>query len=127
MALGGTLSTIIGFTSLAIALWAETLTSLSWCWPLLFLLFNLGYAGVRIGRSTWVVDAVDGDKRTDYVSASNTLIAICIIVMGLITSALHSLSPLIPLGLYCLLCVVGAGVALKIHQQQKNADFPPEI
>ena len=127
MALGGTLSTIIGFTSLAIALWAETLTSLSWCWPLLFLLFNLGYAGVRIGRSTWVVDAVDGDKRTDYVSASNTLIAICIIVMGLITSALHSLSPLIPLGLYCLLCVVGAGVALKIHQQQKNADSPPEI
>ena len=119
MALGGISTAVVGFLGIGIALWAEALAMTNWCWPLLFLLFNLGYAGVRIGRSTWVVDAVDGDKRTDYVSASNTLIAICIIVMGLLTSALHSLSPLIPMSLYCLLCVAGAGVALKLHLLQK--------
>ena len=121
MALGGIATAVIGLASVAIAIWAKNFALISWCWPFLFLLFNLGYAGVRMGRSTWVVDAADGDKRTDYVSTSNTLIAICIIVMGLLSSALYSFSPLIPLGLYSLLCIAGSGVALSMHQQQKKA------
>ena len=68
MALGGIATAVIGLASVAIAIWAENFALISWCWPFLFLLFNLGYAGVRMGRSTWVVDAADGDKRTDYVS-----------------------------------------------------------
>ncbi|BDS08705.1 MFS transporter [Oceaniferula spumae] len=118
MAVGGVSTAMFGFAGIAIALWFEPLSESSWCWPVLFLLFNLGYAGVRIGRKTWVVDAADGDQRTDYVSASNTLIAICIIVMGLVTSALHGFSPLIPLSVYCLFCVIGAGVAMRMHRQQ---------
>lgn len=118
MALGGIITAIVGLTSVGIALWAEGLANMIWCWPVLFLLFNLGYAGVRMGRTTWVVDAAEGDKRTDYVSASNTLIALCIIVMGLLTSTLHTISPLIALGTYSILCIAGAVVGINMHKKE---------
>ena len=120
MSVGGIITATIGLTSVAIALWAESLASMAWCWPLLFLLFNIGYAGVRMGRTTWVVDTAEGDKRTDYVSASNTIIAICIIIMGLLTSALHAISPLVPLTFYCILCIAGAGVSIHMHKCHKK-------
>lgn len=122
MAIGGLTCTLFGIAGIFIALWFEGLSDSPWCWPVLFLLFNLGYAGVRVGRKTWVVDAAEGDRRTDYVSASNTLIALCIILMGLLTSAFHSFSPLIPLGIYCFLSLMGCGIALLMHRQERLSD-----
>lgn len=121
MAIGGLITVFFGLAGIAIELWAKGLSDSVWCWPVLFLLFNLGYAGVRVGRKTWVVDAADGDRRTDYVSASNTLIALFIIVMGLATSALYGFSPLIPLGVYSLLSIGGCGIALIMYRHEKAA------
>lgn len=114
MALGGLACAFVGFSAIFIAVWMPSTGKTMWLWPLIFLLFNLGYTGVRLGRKVWVVDAVEGDKRTDYVSTSNTLIAVAILVMGLLTAPLQSVSPLLPLGIYSLLCVIGAGYAIKL-------------
>ena len=124
MAYGGAVSALVGSIAIAIALWLPVIAQQVFIWPLLFLLFNLGYTGVRLGRKIWVVDAVDGDKRTDYVSASNTLIACIIIVMGLVTSPLQSISPLLPLSIYTLLCIAGTCVALTLghaHEEQQSS------
>ncbi|MBT8043992.1 MAG: MFS transporter, partial [Verrucomicrobiae bacterium] len=114
MAIGGFCCAVIGLGSISIVLWMPAFSRNQWLWPLVFLLFNLGYTGVRLGRKVWVVDAVEGDKRTDYVSTSNTLIAVIILAMGLVTAPLQAISPLLPLGVYSLLCLTGCGLAITL-------------
>jgi hypothetical protein len=122
MALGGLACAVIGIAAICMAVWmpvsGKTIWAV-WLWPLIFLLFNLGYTGVRLGRKVWVVDAVEGDKRTDYVSTSNTLIAVAILVMGLLTAPLQSISPLLPLGVYSILCIIGSILAFTLAGQEK--------
>ncbi|MGB6222079.1 MFS transporter [Haloferula sp.] len=112
MSFGGMIAAFVG----GVASWIAW-SSPGWfhqplLWPTLFLLFNLGYAGVRLGRKTWVVDAAEGDQRTDYVSASNTIIAVAILVVGGIASPLQSISPVLSLVGFSAFCLLGAIVAL---------------
>lgn len=116
MAAGGLVAAVAGLAGIVIAWHAPGWADAAWVWPLVFLVFNIGYAGVRLGRKTWVVDAVEGDQRTDYVSASNTLIAVLILVTGLVHSPLQAWSPLASLGLYCAMCLAGAGAAIRLRR-----------
>lgn len=117
MAWGGFFAAAIGAVSCLLALWSPDWLQHPFVWPAIFLLFNVGYAGTRLGRKTWVVDAVEGDRRTDYVSASNTLIAVVIILIGAINAPLQSWSPLVSLGLYSTFCLIGGIVALRLDSQ----------
>jgi len=114
MSLGGFGAALIGVFAFGIGWISPDWAAHPLAWPVLFLLFNLGYAGVRLGRKTWVVDAVKGDRRTDYVSASNTVIAVAILVLGGIASQVQAMSPLIPLAGYSVMCAIGAAVALTL-------------
>ncbi|MCH7228720.1 MFS transporter [Haloferula sp. A504] len=116
MAAGGLVAAVAGVAGIAISWLAPGWADAAWVWPLVFLVFNIGYAGVRLGRKTWVVDAVEGDRRTDYVSASNTLIAVLILATGLLHSPLQAWSPLASLGLYCAMCLAGAGAAVRLRR-----------
>jgi len=114
MALGGVLAAITGVIAIVIFYSFPDIAKLSYTWPTLFFLFNIGYMGVRLGRSTWVVDATEGDQRTNYVSTSNTIIAVLIILLGVIAAPLQAMEPIYPMMLYTLCCLVGAGYALKL-------------
>lgn len=114
MAIGGLVAASAGITSILIFYLSPTLASAPYTWPLMFFLFNIGYMGVRIGRSTWVVDAAEGDKRTDYVATSNTIIATLIIMLGLIAAPLQTLAPIYPMMLYTGCCIIGSIVALRL-------------
>ncbi len=111
---GGMLAALIGSTSIIIYYFLPELASLPYTWPVMFFLFNIGYMGVRLGRTTWVVDAAEGDKRTDYVAASNTIIAVLILLLGGIAAPLQIYSPAYAMALYTLCCFSGAFIALKI-------------
>ncbi len=116
MASGGGLAAAVGTGGLWLA-WQDPEWARSpYVWPVVFLLFNIGYAGVRLGRKTWVVDSAEGDRRTDYVSASNTLIAVIILIVGAIHSPLQSWSPVASLGLYVVMCLAGALAALRLRR-----------
>ncbi len=114
MILGGVIAGVIGLTGAIIATSLPTLANLVWVWPTLFFLMNLGYAGVRIGRKTYVVDISGDEKRTDYVSASNTIIAVMILVLGGLASVLQSLHPTANLYLFSILCLMGSAVVLRL-------------
>ncbi|WP_338688401.1 MFS transporter [Haloferula helveola] len=107
MAFGGAVAAFVGFSAMLIAWRAPGWSGHFLVWPFLYLLFNIGYAGVRLGRKTWVVDAAEGDRRTDYVSASNTLIAVIILIVGALASPLQAWSPLALLAVYSVFCAVG--------------------
>ncbi|MGB6219516.1 MFS transporter [Haloferula sp.] len=120
MALGGGIAGIVGLLGVAIGIWMPAIASSVWTWPTLFFLLNLGYAGVRIGRKTYVVDASEGDQRTDYVSTSNTLIAIMILIMGVLGSALQSLDVLAALAGFSLLCLAGSACSLSLRSTHED-------
>jgi len=121
MALGGALSALTGILAITIFYFFPTIAKLSYTWPCLFFLFNIGYMGVRLGRTTWVVDAAEGNQRTNYVSTSNTIIAILIIFLGLIAAPLQSLQPIYPMMLYSACCLIGAFYALKLKLKADTA------
>ena len=66
-----------------------------WLMPLLYFVLTIGYAGVRIGRKTYLVNMASGDRRTDYVSVSNTAIGLLMLLAGAGCAALADVSPLL--------------------------------
>ncbi|QTD37895.1 MFS transporter [Polaribacter batillariae] len=61
-----------------------------WLYPVAFFILGIAHSGVRLGRKTYVVNMAEGNKRTDYVSVSNTIIGLILLITGGI-SALASL------------------------------------
>ncbi len=57
----------------------------------LFFVLNLGYAGIRIGRKTYMLDIAQGSQRTLYVAAANSMVGYVLLMLG---------------GLYALLYIV---------------------
>lgn len=68
--------------------------SLGWIAPLAFFFLSVAHGGVRIGRKTYLLDMASGNRRTDYVAVSNTVIGIAL----LLSSALGFLTPLVGSG-----------------------------
>jgi len=75
------------FTGILLVLTVTGIPSLAgshWIYPLFFFLLAIAHAGVRLGRKTYIVDAAQGNKRTDYVAVSNSIIGIVLLVVGAI-------------------------------------------
>ncbi|ODC03417.1 MFS transporter [Terasakiispira papahanaumokuakeensis] len=70
--------------------WSSGLTSL--IYPTAFFILSVAHAGIRIGRKTYLTNMAEGNRRTDYVAVSNTLIGVVLLLMGGVTAALSSIS-----------------------------------
>lgn len=78
--LAGGLSILMAFVSLM-----HLPSPLLWTLYLLgFLGLGIAHAGVRLGRKTYMVDMAQGNKRTDYVAVSNSLIGLLLLFTGLL-------------------------------------------
>ena len=51
--------------------------------PAAYFVLSVAHGGVRVGRKTYVVDMAGGNRRTDYVAVSNTVIGVILLVAGL--------------------------------------------
>jgi hypothetical protein len=87
--------------------------SLGWVATAGFFILAISHSGVRIARKTYILDLAGGDKRTDYVSISNTLIGAILLVSGVF----GVLTPIVgAAGMLLLLSILGlTGVVLGIH------------
>lgn len=94
MIIGATITTSVGFIVFFIDFFYKELFSIIWIMPIIYFILSIGYQGIRIGRKTYVTDLAEGNKRTDYVAVSNTLIGFILLLSGLI----GTLSSLIGLG-----------------------------
>lgn len=82
MILAGAAAALTGLALIAVVQWLPALAGLAWLYPLFFFLLSVAHAGVRMGRKTYIVDLAGGNKRTDYVSVSNTAIGIVLLAAG---------------------------------------------
>lgn len=86
--------------------------------PALFVLL-IAYQGVRLGRSTHLVDMVDADKRASYTALSNTVIGVLLLVVGgtfgLIAEWIGT--PIVLL-IFAIMCLGAAIVATTLEEVQ---------
>ena len=98
----------IGIVTVLCAWFAPALISTAWFLPMGFFLLNVAHAGVRVGRKTYVVNLGGGNKRTDYVSISNSVIGVLLLLVG----SVGALAPIITqagvIGLLALMGLAGA-------------------
>jgi hypothetical protein len=61
---------------------APALAGRFWFYPVVFLVLSVAHSGVRLGRKTYVVDLASGNRRTDYVAVSNSVIGGVLLLLG---------------------------------------------
>jgi len=87
-----------------------------WLLVLLFFLLSVTHEGVRLGRKTYLVDMASGNRRTDYVAISNTLMGVLLLLMGVVGAAIAQLSLIAIVATFALLTAVAAWLSLRLPQ-----------
>lgn len=103
-------------TSLTVAAWALLVSSAAasqWFYPGAFFVLGVSHAGVRLGRKTYLVDMAGGNKRTDYVAVSNTVIGLLLLVSGVLGALAALVSVPLVITLLGVAGLLGAGLSLR--------------
>ena len=84
MSWGALLGSLTIVALVACARWAPDTVN-AWIFPLGFFLLNLTHTAVRVARKTYIVDMAEGDQRTRYVGAANTLMGVILLLVGAVS------------------------------------------
>ena len=108
----------VGLAAFAADRWLEALATTAWFLPLAYFILSVAHNGVRVGRKTYVVDLASGNRRTDYVAVSNTVIGVLLLMVG----SVGALAPLIGnggvIGLLALMGLAGAAMSSALPEVQ---------
>ncbi len=98
----------IGLAVFVVNRFLPELSGTLWFLPIAYFILSLAHSGVRVGRKTYVVNLASGNKRTDYIAISNTVIGLLLLVVG----AIGALAPVVGndgvIGLLALMGLAGA-------------------
>lgn len=104
----------VGLVVLLVSRLVPVLGDSSWFLPVAYFVLMLAHSGVRVGRKTYVVNLATGNKRTDYVAVSNTIIGVLLLVVG----AVGALAPLFGndgvIGLLAMMGLAGAAYGARL-------------
>lgn len=87
------ITSVSGLLLFIIVTWIPFLRDISWLYPVAFFILGIAHSGVRLGRKTYIIDMAGGNKRTDYVAVSNTVIGFVLLLTGGISALASFLSP----------------------------------
>ncbi|MCW4631193.1 MULTISPECIES: hypothetical protein [Marinomonas] len=109
----GSLSGIALF--LSIKLLPETF-SVVWPVAVLYFILSVAHQGVRIGRKTYLVNLGEGNKRTSYVSVSNTIIGIVLLVMSGISLLTYMISLEGLILIFSMIALIGCFIVIRLPE-----------
>ena len=87
------ITSLLGVVMFSIITWFPGLREMHWLYPVAFFILGVAHSGVRLGRKTYIVDLAGGNKRTDYVAVSNTVIGLILLLTGGISAIASVISP----------------------------------
>lgn len=87
-----------------------------WAVPLAYFLLSIAHSGVRVGRKTYVVDLASGNRRTDYVSVSNSVIGVLLLLVGLTGFLADTIGTSNVIGLLAIMGAGGAAMTLTLEE-----------
>jgi hypothetical protein len=88
--------------------------------PLLLFVLMIAYQGVRLGRSTHVVDMADSDNRATYTALSNTVVGLVLVLGGAAGFVAGAFGEAALLGLFAAMCLVAALLAAGLEEVQRT-------
>lgn len=87
------ITSLLGITMFIVIVYSQFLRESLFVYPLAFFVLGIAHSGVRLGRKTYIVDMAGGNKRTDYVAVSNTIIGFVLLITGGISALASIISP----------------------------------
>ncbi|WP_417529208.1 MFS transporter [Marinomonas shanghaiensis] len=87
-----------------------------WSVAILYFVLSVAHQGVRIGRKTYLVNLGDGNKRTRYVSVSNTIIGVVLLGMSSISLLSYAVSLEGLVLIFSLITVVGGFMVIRLPE-----------
>lgn len=114
------LASVLGIGMWAIALFASELTEISWVFVGAYFFLSIAHSGVRAGRKTYVVDMATGNRRTDFVSVSNTVIGFILILTGLLTPVAEKFGAAWMILLLSIAGLVGVAMAVGLPEVEEE-------
>lgn len=100
-----------GAMVLAVVLAALDLVQSVWALPLALFVMMIAHQGVRLGRSTYLVDMAPADLRGVYTALANTAIGLILLASGVFGAVAALFGADATLVLFALMALGGAGVA----------------
>lgn len=88
---------VLGLSIVSVDTFHTALTRSTWFLPSAFFVLAVVHDGVRLARKTYVLDLGGGNRRTDYVAVSNTVIGLLLLAIGSLTAALQSIGMMVAL------------------------------
>lgn len=109
------MGSVILFLLVASALWLPSGAN-GWIFPVGFFAMSVVHTGVRVARSTYVVDMAEGDKRTEYVGAANTIMGIMLLIVGALSGVIASFGSASALIFLALMGLVGVFMSSRLKE-----------
>lgn len=107
------LAGLLGAAGMALALGLGAAGAMGTLWAPALALFvlNLAHQGVRLGRSTYLVDMAEEKLRAPYTSVANTVIGVILLASGGFGALAAIWGPAVTLGLFAAMAIAAAWVA----------------
>lgn len=114
------LAGFLGALTLLLTVWASLNGYFADTWVLPVLLFSLmiSYQGVRLGRSTHLVDMADKEKRATYTALSNSIIGVFLLAGGGFSLIAHNYGTLVTLSIFAVMSLAASFCALALNETQ---------
>ena len=91
-----------------------------WALPLVLFVLMIAYQGVRLGRSTHLVDMASQDNRAAYTALSNTIIGTLLILGGGFSIVAHMAGEAAVVGLLAVMSALAIPVAMGLEEVQER-------
>lgn len=115
MSTGAAAASVVILLLLASVTWAPVWVT-AWALPLGFFAVNLAHTAVRVARKTYVVDLAEGDQRTRYVSAANTLMGGILLGTGAVSGVIALAGTTAALLFLAVIGLVGVAAAGRLKE-----------
>jgi hypothetical protein len=116
MIVAGGLAGALGLFAYVVENLAPALAGAVWFYPAVFLVLSVAHSGVRLGRKTYVVDMARGNRRTDYVAVSNSVIGVVLLVLGGMGAVAQAFSVLVVILVLSLFGLAGSAISSRLPE-----------
>ena len=107
------LTALLGFA-------APSLVATGYIAPFLLFVLMIAYQGVRLGRSTHIVDMADRDSRATYTALSNSIVGLLLLAGGLFGLIAQVFGPATVIAAFAVMCLTAAATARKLEEVQSE-------
>jgi len=119
------LAGLVGAVALGVAaalgIFAEDLLAGTLVLPVIHYILMMAHQGVRLGRSTHIVDMAGPDKRASYTALSNTIIGILLVLGGVFGAVAQAAGETAVLAIFALMAIAASLVARTLDDVQAES------